>query len=62
MENNLISYGESKLKEHNLDPKLAKYLYKYLPESIVIKDIEEVEDRFHSRYNAKSKVYLYKII
>ena len=41
--------------------KIQKYLYKYLPESIVIKNIEEVEDRFHSRYNAKSKVYLYKI-
>ncbi|MCC3868586.1 tRNA pseudouridine(38-40) synthase TruA [Terrisporobacter mayombei] len=41
--------------------KIQKYLYKYLPESIVIKSIEEVEDRFHSRYNAKSKVYLYKI-
>ncbi|MEG0134344.1 MAG: tRNA pseudouridine(38-40) synthase TruA, partial [Clostridium sp.] len=25
------------------------------------KEIEEVDDRFHSRYNAKSKVYLYKI-
>lgn len=41
--------------------KMQKYLYKYLPESIVIKSIEEVEDRFHSRYNTKSKVYLYKI-
>ena len=41
--------------------KIQKYLYNYLPESIVIKEIEEVEDRFHSRYNAKSKTYLYKI-
>ncbi len=41
--------------------KIQKYLYNYLPESIVIKSIEETDDRFHSRYNAKSKVYLYKI-
>lgn len=25
------------------------------------REIEEVDDRFHSRYNAKRKVYLYKI-
>ncbi len=41
--------------------KMNDYLYKYLPEDIVIKDVKEVEDRFHSRYNAKRKVYLYKI-
>ena len=41
--------------------KIHKYLYEYLPQSIAIKDIEEVDDRFHSRYNAKRKVYLYKI-
>lgn len=41
--------------------KMQAYLYEYLPEDIVVHKIEEVEDRFHSRYNAKSKVYLYKI-
>ena len=41
--------------------KMNDYLYKYLPEDIVIKDIYEVDDRFHARYNAKGKVYLYKI-
>ena len=41
--------------------KIQKYLYEYLPEDIVVKDIEEVDERFHSRYNAKSKTYLYKI-
>jgi len=40
---------------------MKSYLYEYLPEDIVITNLEEVEDRFHSRYNAKSKVYLYKI-
>lgn len=41
--------------------KISDYLYKYLPEDIVVKEVKEVSDRFHSRYNAKQKVYLYKI-
>lgn len=41
--------------------KMRKYLYEYLPEDIVVKELEEVDERFHSRYNVKSKVYLYKI-
>ncbi|CEH34528.1 tRNA pseudouridine(38-40) synthase TruA [Romboutsia lituseburensis] len=41
--------------------KMHDYLYEYLPEDIVIINMEEVDDRFHSRYNAKSKIYLYKI-
>ncbi|MGL5692551.1 MAG: tRNA pseudouridine(38-40) synthase TruA [Peptostreptococcaceae bacterium] len=41
--------------------KIQKYLYEYLPEDIVIRNIEDAEERFHSRYNAKTKVYLYKI-
>ena len=32
-----------------------------LKKSIVIKDAEEVEERFHSRYNAKQKTYRYII-
>ena len=41
--------------------KMKIYLYEYLPEDIVVTYLEEVDERFHSRYNAKSKVYLYKI-
>jgi tRNA pseudouridine38-40 synthase len=41
--------------------KINEYLNKYLPEDIVIKNVEEVDDRFHSRYNVKQKVYLYKL-
>ena len=41
--------------------KIKTYLYEYLPEDIVVKKVEEVDERFHSRYNAKSKTYLYKI-
>lgn len=40
---------------------MLNYLYEYLPEDIVVKSIEEVDDRFHSRYNLKSKTYVYRI-
>lgn len=40
---------------------MMEYLYEYLPESIVVKSMEQVPDRFHSRYNLKSKTYVYKI-
>ncbi|MCC0629332.1 MULTISPECIES: tRNA pseudouridine(38-40) synthase TruA [unclassified Clostridioides] len=41
--------------------KIQKYLYEYLPEDIVVKAVEEVDERFHSRYNVKSKTYMYRI-
>lgn len=41
--------------------KINDYLDKYLPEDIVVRETSEVDDRFHARYNAKAKVYLYKI-
>lgn len=37
------------------------YINQYLPRDIVIKEVKEVDERFHSRYNAKSKTYLYRI-
>lgn len=33
-----------------------------IPKDISIKSIEEADIRFHSRYNAKSKIYTYKIL
>lgn len=40
---------------------MLDYLYEYLPEDIVIKSIEDVAERFHARYNVKSKTYVYRI-
>ena len=40
---------------------MIDYLYEFLPEDIVVKSIEKMDDRFHSRYNVKSKTYVYKI-
>lgn len=41
--------------------KLKKALNSLLPEDIYIKNVEEVSDNFHARYNAKGKEYIYKI-
>lgn len=37
----------------------AEYLNKYLPEDIRVISAEEMPERFHSRLNAKSKIYEY---
>ncbi len=40
---------------------MLDYLYEFLPEDIVVKSIEEVNERFHPRYNVKAKTYEYTI-
>ncbi|MFT8316214.1 MAG: tRNA pseudouridine(38-40) synthase TruA [Clostridium sp.] len=40
---------------------MLDYLYEFLPEDIIVKSIEDTEERFHARYNAKSKTYVYRI-
>lgn len=40
---------------------IADYLNKYLPQDIRVTNIQEVNERFHSRLNAVSKTYEYKI-
>jgi len=37
------------------------YMNQYLPEDIVIVEIKEVPERFHSRLNAKGKQYSYRV-
>ena len=41
--------------------KLKKALNSNLKNSIIIKEIEEVDEKFHSRYNCKQKTYRYVI-
>lgn len=41
--------------------KFAMAINSQLKESILIKDAQEVDERFHSRYNAKRKTYRYTI-
>ncbi|WP_085829346.1 tRNA pseudouridine(38-40) synthase TruA [Clostridium massiliodielmoense] len=40
---------------------IFKYLYKYLPQDIVVTSVNNASDNFHSRYNVKEKVYTYRI-
>lgn len=40
---------------------ILDYLNHYLPMDIAVTDIEEVGERFHARYNATSKTYVYRI-
>lgn len=40
---------------------IQNYCYRYLPEDIVIKSVKEAGDKFHARYNARGKKYLYRI-
>ncbi|CAI8822486.1 MULTISPECIES: tRNA pseudouridine(38-40) synthase TruA [Bacillus] len=50
-----------KIDENLPELKVKKYLNQYLPNDISITDVELVSERFHARYNSKSKTYLYKI-
>ncbi|PHV71859.1 tRNA pseudouridine(38-40) synthase TruA [Sporanaerobium hydrogeniformans] len=48
--------------ECHLSPEcMLDYCYEFLPEDIVVKSIEEVDERFHARYNVKAKTYGYTI-
>ena len=38
---------------------MEDYINHYLPDDIVAHNLEEVDERYHSRYNAKSKLYRY---
>jgi tRNA pseudouridine38-40 synthase len=40
---------------------MLDYLYEYLPEDIVVKDMKDTSERFHARYNVKAKTYVYSI-
>jgi pseudouridylate synthase I len=40
---------------------MLDYLYEYLPEDIVVKNMKDTTERFHARYNVKSKTYVYRI-
>lgn len=41
---------------------ILDYCYRYLPDDIVVRKVKKANDRFHSRYSVKSKIYLYKIL
>ncbi len=40
---------------------ILNYFYEFLPEDIVVKSVTDAHERFHARYNAKAKTYVYTI-
>lgn len=50
-----------KCKTDKSCPEIMEYLNHYLPADILVTDIKEVSERFHSRLNAVSKTYEYII-
>ncbi|MGL5439262.1 MAG: tRNA pseudouridine(38-40) synthase TruA [Filifactoraceae bacterium] len=53
--------GNAHLNTDLSEGDLKDYINEYLPDDILIKKVEIVDDRFHSRYNIKTKTYLYVI-
>ena len=50
-----------KISEKMTESEIKTYLDDSLPQDISITSVEEVPERFHARYNAKDKTYVYKI-
>lgn len=49
------------IEEHFSREEIFEWLNRYLPKDIAVTSIEEVDDRFHSRFNAVRKTYIYRI-
>lgn len=48
-------------RRHFSETEIMEYCNRYLPEDISVISVDKAADRFHSRYNAGSKTYLYRI-
>ena len=57
----LAQIANFKISENLTEYEVKNYLNKYLPHDISIKEVMLVSENFHARYNAKGKVYLFKI-
>ena len=49
------------IEEHFSKQQLMEAFWNFLPEDIAVIQIEEVDERFHSRFHAVSKTYSYRI-
>ncbi|MFX3617816.1 MAG: tRNA pseudouridine(38-40) synthase TruA [Sporolactobacillus sp.] len=57
----LAQIANVKLKKNLAASVIKKFLNSSLPQDISVSDVTTVPERFHARYNAKGKTYLYKI-
>ncbi|TAH64973.1 MAG: tRNA pseudouridine(38-40) synthase TruA [Anaerolineaceae bacterium] len=48
-------------EKHFTEDELKEYFNRYLPDDISVISVDIASDRFHARYNTKSKTYLYRI-
>lgn len=51
-----------KISTDKSSEELMEYINQYLPEDIAVIDLTEVPERFHSRLNAKRKIYRYRVM
>lgn len=49
------------IEEQFCSEEILAYLNRYLPMDIAVLSIEEVPERFHSRFSAEKKTYIYRI-
>ena len=59
--NSRVSESLEEIAERDLPKRILSYVNQYLPEDIRIVSVKEVPERFHSRLNAKEKIYCYRI-
>ncbi|WP_077620664.1 tRNA pseudouridine(38-40) synthase TruA [Bacillus sinesaloumensis] len=57
----LAQIANFKMRKDATEEDVQQYLNRYLPNDISVVDVTLTHDRFHARYNAKDKTYLYKI-
>lgn len=57
----LAQIANFKVNKNLTKLQIMDYLNRYLPQDISVKNVILVPEKFHARYNAKDKTYLYKI-
>lgn len=57
----LAQIANFKISDNLAESEIKLYLNKYLPQDISVTEVTLVPERFHARYNATDKTYLYKI-
>ncbi|KGA95766.1 tRNA pseudouridine synthase A [Alkalihalobacillus alcalophilus ATCC 27647 = CGMCC 1.3604] len=57
----LAQIANFKMEKEMTEQAVQTYLNKYLPQDIVVTNVEIVADRYHARFHTTEKMYLYKI-
>lgn len=58
----LAQVANAHMKTDYTPEQIRDYMNCYLPEDVAVLSVEEVQERFHSRLNAKGKTYRYQIV